>query len=125
MYEKLKGRKEIWMGDINIDHNKINDSGYKNVDSTLKPFGTVQTIQNYTRTVKKGNKITRTTIDVILTNCYSDFESSIVLPECIGDHNAIKCELNFKVQKPPKYEKDYFHNYCKEYLNNTNFNPIL
>ena len=55
----------------------------------------VQTIQNYTRTVKRGNKITRSTIDVILTNCYSDFESSSVLPESIGDHNTIKFVLNF------------------------------
>ena len=92
----------------------------------------VQTIQNYTRTVKRGNKITRSTIDVILTNCYSDFESSSVLPENIGDHNAIKCELNFNVQKPHKYEKISFHNYCnnnikafKEHLNNTNFDSIL
>ena len=92
----------------------------------------VQTIQNYTRTVKRGNKITRSTIDVILTNCYSDFESSSVLPESIGDHNAIKCELYFKVEKPPKYEKISFHNYCndnisafKNYLHNTNFDPIV
>ena len=72
---KLRGKKVIWIGDLNIDQNKINDSDYKNFDSTLKSYSMVQTIQNYTRTVKGGNKITRSTIDVILTNCYSDFES--------------------------------------------------
>ena len=130
--KKLKGKKVIWIGDINIDQNKINDSEYKNFDFTLKSFGMKQTIQNYTRTVKRGNKITRSTIDVILTNCYSDFNSSVVLPESIGDHNAIKCELNFKVEKPPKYEKFSFHNYSndninafRKHLQNLNFNPIL
>ena len=129
---KLKGKKVIWIGDLNVDQNKINDSNYKNFDSTLKSYSMVQTIQNYTRTVKRGNKITRSTIDVILTNCYSDFESSSVLPESIGDHNAIKCKLNFKVEKPPKFEKISFHNYSnynvnafKEYLQSTNFDPIL
>ena len=78
--QKLKGKKVIWIGDINIDQNKINVKEYKNFDFTLKSFNMVQTIQNYTRTVKRGNKITRSTIDVILTNCYSDFESSSVLP---------------------------------------------
>ena len=117
---------------MNIDQNKINDCEYKNFDSTLRTYSMVQTFQSYTRTVKRGNKITRSTIDVILTNCYSDFESSTVLPESIGDHNAIKCELNFKVEKPPKYEKISFHNYSNDnvnafndYLHSTNFDPIL
>ena len=100
--KKLKGKKVKWIGDINTDQNKINDSEYRNFDSTLKSFGMVQTIQNYTRTVKKGNKITRSNIDVILTNCYYNFESLSVLPESGGDHNSIKCQLSFKVQKPHK-----------------------
>ena len=130
--KKLKGKKVIWIGDINIDQNKINNTEYKNFDLTLKSFGMVQTIQNYTRTVQRGNKITRSTIDVILTNCYSDFKSSSVLPDSIGDHNAIKCELNFKVEKAPKYEKISFHNYSndninafKNYLQHSDFSPIL
>ena len=65
----------------------------------------IQTIQNYTRIAKKGNKFTYTTIDLIITNCYSDFENSSALPERLGDHYAIKCELQFKVEKPLKYEK--------------------
>ena len=54
---KLKGKKVIWIGDINIDQNKIKDSEYKNFDSTLKSYGMVQTIQNYTRTVKGETKL--------------------------------------------------------------------
>ena len=89
--KKLPGKKVIWIGDVNIDQNKINNSDYKKFDSTLKSFGMIQTIQNYTRIAKKGNKITFSTIDVIITNCYSDMEFSCVLTEKIGDHYPIKC----------------------------------
>ena len=102
---KLKGKKVIWIGDINVDQNKINDLDYRKLDSTLKSFNMVQTIQKYTRVAKKGNKFTYSTIDVIITNCCSDFENSSVLPEQLGDHFSIKCELQFKVEKPPKFEK--------------------
>ena len=64
-----------------------------------------QTIQNYTRIAKKGKKVTYSTIDVIITNYYSDFENSSVLPERIGDHYALKFELQYKVEMRPKYEK--------------------
>ena len=67
---KLKGKKVIWIGDINVDQNKINDLDYRKLDSTLKSFNMVQTIQNYTRIAKKGDKFTYSTIDVIITNCY-------------------------------------------------------
>ena len=43
-----------------------------------------------------GSKFTYSTIDVILTNCYSDFKNSCVLPERLGDHYALKCELSSK-----------------------------
>ena len=68
----------------------------------------VETIQKYTRVAKKGNKFTYSTIHVIITNCYSDFENSFVLTERLGDHYAIKCELQFKVELPPKFEKYIF-----------------
>ena len=65
---KLKGKKVIWIGDIiNVDQNKINDLEYKKLDSTLKSFNMVQTIQNYTRVAKKGSTFTNSTIDVIIT----------------------------------------------------------
>ena len=73
--KKLKGKKVIWIGDINVNQNNINDSCYKKLDSTLKSFNMVQTIQGYTRIAKKGNHFTYSTIDVIFTNCYSEFES--------------------------------------------------
>ena len=63
---KLKGNKVIWIGDINVDQNKINDLEYRKLDSTLKSFNMVQTIQKYTRVAKKGNKFTYSTIDVII-----------------------------------------------------------
>ena len=102
---KLKGKKVIWIGDINVDQNKINELDYRKLDSTLKSFNMIQTIQKYTRIAKKGNKFTYSTIDVVITNCYSDFENSSVLSEKPGDHFAIKCELQFKVELPPKFKK--------------------
>ena len=129
---KLKGKKVIWIGDINVDQNKISAPDYKKLDSTLKSFGMVQVIQNYTRVAKKGNKFTYSTIDVIITNCYSDFENSSVLPERLGDHFAIKCELQFKVELPPKYEKMSIHDYScnnvkafQTYLANTDFTSLF
>ena len=129
---KLKGKKVIWIGDINVDQNKINDLDYRKLDSTLKSFNMVQTIQKYTRVAKKGNKFTYSTIDVIITNCCSDFENSSVLPEQLGDHFSIKCELQFKVEKPPKFEKISIHDYSsnnikafKTYLDNINFMPLF
>ena len=129
---KLKGKKVIWIGDINVDQNKINGPEYRKLDSTLKSFSMVQTIQNYTRIAKKGNKFTYSTIDVIITNCYSDFKSSSVLQERLGDHYAIKCELDFKVEMPSKFEKIYIHDYSntnvkafQTYLANLNFTPLF
>ena len=87
---KLKGKKVIWIGDINVDQNRINDLDYRKLDYNLKSFNMVQTIQKYTRVAKKGNKFTYSTIDVIITNCCSDFENSSVLPEQLGDHFSIK-----------------------------------
>ena len=33
---KLRGKKVIWIGDINVDQNKLNDLEYRKLDSTLK-----------------------------------------------------------------------------------------
>ena len=56
---------------------------------------------------------TQTTIDVIFTNCYSDFVTSSVLDDRIGDHQAIKCEIACKVFKAPKFEKVEIRNHSK------------
>lgn len=129
---KLHGKKVIWVGDINLDQNNINTLAYKKLDMVLKSHNMVQTVQSITRIAKRGEKITSTTIDVIMTNCYSDFANCRVLDERIGDHQAIKCELEFKVQKAPKYEKILIRNHSSknidnfaDFLNNCDFNQIL
>ena len=129
---KLKGKKVIWIGDINVDQNKIKDLDYRKLDYTVKSFNMVQTIQNYTRVAKKGDKFTYSTIDVIMTNCYSDFESSSVLSEQLGDHFSIKCELQFKVELPLKFEKVSIHDYSynnvkafQAYLASVDFTPLF
>ena len=68
--KKLRGKKVIWVGDINIDQNDIKSLPYKKLDMVLKSFNMVQTVQGLTRIAMHGNNVTRTTIDVIFTNCY-------------------------------------------------------
>ena len=112
---KLRGKRIIFIGDINIDQNKVNDSRYKKLDMTLKTYNLVQTVQGITRYNRHGDKFTATTIDVVFTNSYSDFKSCEILNERIGDHQAIKCIIDFSVQKAPKYEKVIIRNHS---LNN-------
>ena len=102
---KLGGKKVIWIGDINIDQNNIRDMSYRKLDITMKMFGMVQTIQEITRLSYMRNIITQSTIDVIMTNCYSKFISNGVLDSRIGDHQAIKCILDFNVIKASKFKK--------------------
>ena len=129
---KLKGKRVIWIGDINLDQNKIKSLDYKKLDLTLKSFNMVQTIQGITRVAKRGDKYTSTTIDVIMTNCYADFESCCVLGERIGDHQAIKCEIGFSVCKAPQYEKIKIRNHSTAnldsfayFLNDCDYSPLL
>ena len=111
--QKFRGKKVVWIGDINIDQNNINSSQYKKLDMTLKSYNLVQTIQGITRVAKRGDRFTETTIDVIFTNCYSDFAGSTVLDDRIGDHQAIKCEISCKVPRAPKFEKIEIRNHCQ------------
>ena len=112
--QKFKNKKVIWIGDINIDQNNINSSQYKKLDMALKSYSMVQTIQGITRVAKHGDRYTQSTIDVIFTNCYSDFAKSVVLDDRIGDHQAIKCELTFKAPKAVKFEKVEIRDHCKQ-----------
>ena len=112
--QKFKNKKVIWIGDINIDQNNINSSQYKKLDMALKSYSMVQTIQGITRIAKHGDRYTQSTIDVIFTNCYSDFAKSVVLDDRIGDHQAIKCELTFKAPKALKFEKVEIRDHCKQ-----------
>ena len=111
--QKFKGKKVIWIGDINIDQNNISSAQYKKLDMTLKSYNMIQTIQGITRVARRGDQITQTTIDVIFTNCYSSFVGSHVLEDRIGDHQAIKCEIDCKVFMAPKFEKVEIRNHCK------------
>ena len=116
--KKLSGKKVVWIGDINIDQNNISSTQYKKLDKSLKCYNLVQTIQGITRVAIKGDHLSQTTIDVILTNCYSDLIQSSVLEECIGDHQAIMCEINTKVPIAPKFEKVEIRNHSKQNLQN-------
>ena len=111
--KKLRGKRVMWIGDINVDQNDIKNSTYKKLDLALKTYGLKQTIQGITRFHKHGQKYSTTTIDVVFTNFYSDFEICQVLDERIGDHQAIRCTVNFSVQKPPKYEKIIIRNHSQ------------
>ena len=102
---KLSGRKVIWVGDVNIDQRKISDLVYRKLDITMKIFGMVQVVTDVTRRSYRQNLYTESTIDVVMTNCYSDFTDCKVLNDRIGDHEALKFEMNFKVLKADKFKK--------------------
>ena len=66
-----------------------------------------------------------------MTNCYSDFTNCKVLDERIGDHQAIKCDLAFKVQKASQYEKIIIRDHSTSnieaftsFLNNCDYSPL-
>ena len=57
---------------------------YRKLDITMSTmFGMVQTVQQHTI-------ITRSTIDVVMTNTYSDWLSCDVLDKKISDHQIVK-----------------------------------
>ena len=108
---KLNGKKVIWLGDINIDQNKISDISYRKLDATLKSFGMVQIVQGITRSAVRDGVTTETTIDVIMTNCYSDFIENKILDTPIGDHKSLLCKLDHTVESPSKYSKHLIRDY--------------
>ena len=110
---KLGHKKIIWLGDVNVDQNDIKGINYRKLDITMKMFGMIQTVQHHTRIAQLGNKITRSTIDVIMTNAYSNFLSCDVLDERIGDHQAVKLILDFNVSKVSKFKKILIRDHCK------------
>ena len=130
---KIGHRKIIWYGDINIDQNDIKSINYRKLDITMKMFGMVQTVQQHTRIAQLGNKITRSTIDVVMTNAYSDFISCVVLDDQIGDHQAVKIMLDFNVPKASKFYKILIRDHCKRNVaalsnflaNCCDYDPIL
>ena len=130
---KLQGKKVIWIGDVNVNQNCLNDLEYKKLDITMKLFGMIQTVTGITRVANLNGRITQSTIDVIMTNCYSNFLECKVLGDRIGDHQALKCVLNFKVDKASKFQKVLIRNQSvhnlkalKHFLgNNSDYSQIL
>ena len=108
---KLNGKKVLWLGDINIDQNNITDISYRKLDTTLKSFNLVQTVQGITRSAVKNDKLTETTIDVMFTNFYSDFLENKILDIPIGDHKSLMCKLDFLIPRPAKFYKQVIRNY--------------
>ena len=102
---QLSGRKVIWVGDVNIDQRNITDLQYRKLDITMKLFAMIQVVTDVTRRSYRNNMYTESTIDVVMTNCYSDFTNCKVLDDRIGDHEALKFEMNFKVMKADKFKK--------------------
>ena len=128
---KLQGKKVIWIGDVNVNQNSLSDLDYKKLDITMKLFGMIQTVTGITRVANLDGRITQSTIDVVITNCYSNFIECKVLDDRIGDHQALKCVLDFKVNKASKFQKvlirdhslnnlkalSYFLGSCSNYSN--------
>ena len=135
---KLQGKKVIWLGDINVNQNCITDLDYKKLDITMKLFGMVQVVQDITRIANLNGRTTQSTIDVVMTNCYSHFLECNVLDDRIGDHQALKCTLNIKVQKASKFQKilirdqslnnlkdlSYFLGQCSDYRSILSCNDV-
>jgi len=122
----------IWLGDVNVDQNNISSLNYKKLDITMKMFGMVQVVQDITRIAKLGNRITKTTIDVVITNTYSKFLDCEVLDDCIGDHQVVKCIIDFNVHKASKFKKLLIRDHSKmnvtalkEFLETCDYRPIL
>ena len=113
---QLNGRKVVWIGDVNIDQRKINDLQYKKLDISMKLFGMIQVVTEVTRRSYRNGLLTESTIDVIMTNCYSDFRLCKVLDDKIGDHETLKFEMNFKVPKTEKFKKVAIQNHSKKCL---------
>ena len=130
---KLNYKQVIWVGDVNVNQNNINGICYKKLDITMRLFGLVQTVQEITRIAKLGDKITKSTIDVVMTNSYSKFLSCEVLDNRIGDHQAIKFVLDYNVTKADKFRKLLIRDHCSKNLlalknflsSNSNYQPIL
>ena len=45
---KLRGEKVIWIGDVNVDQNNINDTQYKNRNCSPNLVQTIHGITRYT-----------------------------------------------------------------------------
>ncbi|KAL5256666.1 hypothetical protein ACHWQZ_G011802, partial [Mnemiopsis leidyi] len=130
---KLSNKKVIWIGDINVDQNDINNIRYKKLNAAMKMFGLVQTVQEITRIAKLGDKFTHSTIEIVMTNTYSNFHSCKVLEDRIGDHQAVKFTLDFNIEKASKFKKILIRDHSKSNISalkqflkeNCDYGPLL
>ena len=111
---KLNGKKVIWIGDINIDQRNISDLQYRKLDITMKLFGMIQVVTEVTRRSYRKGICSESTIDVVMTNCYSEFTECKVLDDRIGDHETLKFEMNFKVPRTDKFKKVAIRDHSKK-----------
>ena len=117
----LSGRKVVWVGDININQINLNDLQYRKLDITMKLFGMVQIVTEATRIAYRLGIRTESIIDVVMTNCYSFFTHCKVLDDRIGDHQALKFELDFKVRKNDKFKKVSIRDHSKRNIETLNY----
>ena len=67
-------------------------------------FGKIQVFTNVTHRSYRNGVLSESTIDVVMTNCNSDFTKCEVINYRIGDHETLKMALNFKVPKADKFK---------------------
>ena len=118
---KLNGKKVIWVGDVNIDQRKLSDIQYRKLDITMKLFGMIQVVTEVTRRSYRNGILSESTIDVVMTNCYSDFANCKVLDDRIGDHETLNFELNFKVPKADKFKCINIRDHSKKNIESLNY----
>ena len=82
-----------------IDQRNLTDSQFRKLDISMKIFGMIQVVTDVTRRSYRNGVLFESTIDVVMTNCYSYFTKCEILNYRIGDHETLKMELNFKVPK--------------------------
>ena len=98
---QLNGKKVIWIGDINIDQRNLTVLQFRKFYISMKIFGMIQVV---TRRSYRNGVLSESTVDVVMTNCYSDFTKCEALNYRIGEHETLKTELNFKVPKADKFK---------------------
>ena len=98
----------------------------------MQKLGEIQILDKYKIFSKNLVTIYNAARDVVITNCYSEFHECKVLDETVGDHQLIKCILDHKVTKAPKFRDIDIRNYSKEnienlqrHLDNINFSPLI
>ena len=80
-------------------------------------------MQEVTRIAKSGNRVTQSTIDVVMTNTYSNFFNCQVLDDRIGDH--IKTASTFKKVLIRDHCKTNVSNLKHFLSDNSDYEPIM